>query len=94
MKELEWVACKGCGKTGWLDVNLPTKLTGWHSKSMGSEDNEYTFFLCDDCYCLNCPHADTFMAEDFDGKHPDYYCHYPDWNDAMCVHLSTESVET
>ena len=87
----EWVVCKGCGKTGWLDIDQPAGQTEWRSKSMLDDDNdERRFFLCIDCDCYNCPSAYVFTRYDMEtgDPFPDYDC-----TEGKCVHLSRGTKE-
>ena len=70
MTECEWIVCKGCGKTGWLDLEVPMEQTGWSSHQFihGPQDTPLNFFLCSKCDCINCSEAIIMTAYDESGK--------------------------
>ena len=91
MNRVEWVVCKGCGKTGWLDIDKPMRETGWNLKTKFNDftDSELIFHLCDECDCPNCSHAFAEEQADEGGTYIEYTCEFDDgW---MCAHLQSSA---
>ena len=78
MNRVEWVVCKGCGKTDWLDVDKPMRETGWNLKVKYNDftDSELTFYLCDECDCYNCSYAFHSTQADESGVYPSIDCEF------------------
>ena len=76
MTEWEWIVCKGCNKTGWLDLNQPMNLSGWeHKYFLNKKDENVNFYLCCDCGCRECSDAYFTTGYNEDGStYPDLEC--------------------